>query len=165
MSWFFACWLWCNNFLLDQHCTFYFWLLNANLLQLYLYWLVPWRQLEGSYEIGSVHSSLLTSVCMFSWNLIIDFSRFCEGARNPYEVVYDNPILFENFFWPQKWGNGAKIGFLNLKKNFVINFYWICSIMNIFIICCVLAQILCLGKILFLRCRPRYSQLIKLHNF
>ena len=34
-----------------------------------------------------------------------------------------------------------------------------------FIICCVPAEILYLGKILFLRCRPKYSQPIKLHNF
>ena len=31
-----------------------------------------------------------------------------------------------------------------------------------FIICFVPAQILCLGKKLFLRCRPKYSQPIKL---
>ena len=37
--------------------------------------------------------------------------------------------------------------------------------MNIFIICFVPAQILYLGKILFMRCRPKYSQPIKLHNF
>ena len=36
LSWFFVCWLWCNNFLLGRHCTFYFWLLNANLLQFYI---------------------------------------------------------------------------------------------------------------------------------
>ena len=71
LSCFFACWLWFNNFLSDQHDTFYFWLLNPNLLQLYL--LAPWQQLEGSYEIGSVHPSLLTSIWVFSWNLIIRF--------------------------------------------------------------------------------------------
>ena len=27
LSWFFACWLWWNKFLLDQHCAFYLWLL------------------------------------------------------------------------------------------------------------------------------------------
>ena len=89
---------------------------------------------------------------------------FCQGARNHYEVVHDNLIFLKNFSH-QNWGNGPKIGFLNLKKNLVINFHWICSIMNMFIISCVSTQNLCLGKILFLRCRPKYSQLIKLHNF
>ena len=37
---------------------------------------------------------------------------------------------------------GQKSGFLNLNKNLVINFLWICSIMKIYIICCVPAQIL-----------------------
>ena len=36
LSWFIACWLWCNNILSDRHCTLYLWLLNASLLQLYL---------------------------------------------------------------------------------------------------------------------------------
>ena len=61
--------------------------------------------------------------------------------------------------------NGPKIGFLNWKKNLVINFHRICSIMNMFIISCVPVQILCLGKILFVRYRPKYSQPIKLHKF
>ena len=95
----------------------------------------------------------------------LDFSGFCQGASNHYEVLHDNLIFSKNLFCSKNWGNGSKIGFLNLKKNLVINFHWICSIMNMFIICCVPAQILCLGKILFLRCRPKYSQPIKLHNF
>ena len=36
LSWFFAYWLWCSNFWLDQHQIFYLWLINVNLLQLYL---------------------------------------------------------------------------------------------------------------------------------
>ena len=94
----------------------------------------------------------------------LDFSGFCQGASNHYEVLHDNPIFLKNF-WSKNWGNGPKIDFLNLKKNLVINFHWICSIMNIFIICCVPAQNLYLGKIFFLRCRPKYSQPIKMHNF
>ena len=41
-----------------------------------------------------------------------------------------------------KWTKNKpkKIFFLNLKKNLVIDFLWICSIMKIYIICCVLAQ-------------------------
>ena len=44
--------------------------------------------------------------------------------------------------------------FLNLKKNLVINFQWICSIMKVFIICCVPQEMLYLGKMLFLGYRP-----------
>ena len=60
----------------------------------------------------------------------------------------------------------AKYGvFLNLKKNLVINFPRICSIMKIYIICCVPIQILYLGKMLFLRDRPKCSQPFKLRDF
>ena len=41
---------------------------------------------------------------------------------------------------------GQNKGFLNLQTNLVINFHWICSIVKIYIICFVLAQILYLGK-------------------
>ena len=114
---------------------------------------------------GSVHPCLRASVWSFLGIGSLGFSGFCQGARNHYEVVYDNPIFLKNFFCPQNWGNGPKIGFLNLKEKLVINFHRICSTMNMFIICCVPAQILCFRKILFLRCKPKYSQPIKLHNF
>ena len=39
-----------------------------------------------------------------------------------------------------------KQGFFNLLKNFVIDFYWICSVMKIYTIFCVPAQIPYLGK-------------------
>ena len=97
------------------------------------------------------------------WSL--DFSGFCQGASSHYEVEHDNPIFLKNLFCPKNWGNGPKIDFLNLKKNLVINFHWICSMINMFIICRIPAQNLWLGKILFLRCRPKYSQPVKLHNF
>ena len=111
--------------------------------------LASWH-LPGCFlEIGSLH-----------------FSGFCQGASNHYEVVHDNPIFLKNLFCPQNWGNGPKIGFLNLKKfKEIFTEFALCSIMNMFIICCVSAQNLCFGKILFLRCRPKYYQPIKLHNF
>ena len=37
----------------------------------------------------------------------------------------------ENFFCPKNWGNGQKQGFLNLKKNLVINFHCVYSIWKI----------------------------------
>ena len=52
--------------------------------------------------------------------------------------------------------------FLNLLKRWVINFNWICSIVKIYIICCVPVQILYLGTFLFLRYGPKCSQPIRL---
>ena len=54
-------------------------------------------------------------------------------------------------FFPQKLGkwtkNRPKAGFFfNLLKNLVINFYWIRSIMKVYIICSVPAEIPYLGK-------------------
>ena len=60
---------------------------------------------------------------------------------------------------------GQKQGFLNLLKNLVINFYYICSIMKIYIICCLPVQIPYLGKFLFLRYGPKCSQPIRLQDF
>ena len=49
-----------------------------------------------------------------------------------------------------KWvKNRPKIGFFNLKSNLVINFHSVCSIMKIYIIWCVPAQILCWKKSFF----------------
>ena len=77
--------------------------------------------------------------------------------------------FLEKNFLPKKVGkwvkNGPKQGFLNILKNFVINFYWICSIMNIYIICCAPAQISCLGKFWFLKYGPKCSQPIRLQDF
>ena len=73
------------------------------------------------------------------------------------------------FFLPPKLGKWTKIdrkqGFFNLLENLVINFYWICSIMKIYIICCVPAQIPYLGKFLFMKCGTKCSQLIRLLDF
>ena len=77
LSWYFACWLWCSNFLLDQHCTFYFWLLNFSLLELYL--LAPWWQLERSYEGLSIIPSLHLPEC-FLKILIIWFLWILPGC-------------------------------------------------------------------------------------
>ena len=40
-------------------------------------------------------------------------------------------------YWVNGPNMGQKLGFLNLVKNLVFNFYWISSIMKIYIICCV----------------------------
>ena len=76
------------------------------------------------------------------------------------------PDFPEKDFLPQKLAKWAKnVVFFNLLKNFVINFYWICSIMKIYIICCVPAQIPYFGRFWFLRYGPKCSQPIRLQDF
>ena len=70
-----------------------------------------------------------------------------------------------NVFAPKIRKMAQKQGFWNLLKNFVITFFWICSIMKIYIISCVPAQIPYLEKYLFLRYRPKCSQPIRLQDF
>ena len=60
---------------------------------------------------------------------------------------------------------GQKMVFFILLKGLVLNFNWICSIMKIFIICYVPAQIPYLGKFLFLRYTAKCSQPIRLQDF
>ena len=55
--------------------------------------------------------------------------------------------------------------FLNLLKNLVINFYWVCPIIKICISWRVPAQISYLEKFWFLRCGPKCSQPIRLQDF
>ena len=97
LNWFCACWIWCNHFWLDQH-TLYLWLINVSLLQLYL--LDPWRQLEDSYEMRSVHPSLLTSVWVFSWDWNI---RFLWSLR-----WWQKAQFFGKTFFAPKVGEIAK---------------------------------------------------------
>ena len=60
---------------------------------------------------------------------------------------------------------GQKQVFLNILKDLVFNFLWICSVMKTYIICYVLAQIPYEGKFLFLRYRPKCSQPNRLQDF
>ena len=66
------------------------------------------------------------------------------------KLCMTEPDFPEKNFVPKIGENGPKMGqkhgFLNLLKHFVIDFYKICSIMKIYIICCVPAQIPYLGK-------------------
>ena len=55
--------------------------------------------------------------------------------------------------------------FIKLLENLVINFYWIWSIMKIYIICCVPAQIPFLEKFSFLRYGPKCYKPIRLQDF
>ena len=90
---------------------------------------------QGLSSLPSLH---LSQCFLGIWSL--HFSGFCQGAGNPYEVAHDNPIFLKKIFCHQNCGNGPKIGFLILKKNLVVNFHCIFSIMNMFIICCVPSQ-------------------------
>ena len=85
------------------------------------------------------------------------------------KLCVTEPDFLEKNFLPPKLGkvnqNWAKNRvFFNLLKNLVINFYWICSIMKIYIICCAPAQIPYLGKILFLRYGPKCPKPIRLQD-
>ena len=84
------------------------------------------------------------------------------------KLCMTEPDFPEIFFCPKNWENRPKMhqkqGFLNLLKKLGINFYWICSLMKICIICCVLAQIPYLGKFLFLGYGPKYSQIAGFFN-
>ena len=129
------------------------------------------------YKIGSVRSSVRSSVRpsfhlprRFLEIAALVFSKFWYGARNQCEVVRDRAGFSRKICLPQelwKWTkNGPKtFFFFNLLKNFVINFYWICSVIKIYFICCVPVQIPYLGKFLFLRYRPKCSEPIRLQDF
>ena len=112
---------------------------------------------------------ILPFCCLCRCFLVIgslDFSEFGHDVRNPYEVVHDSQIFFEkHFFTSKSWKNWPKIGFFEFKENSVIDFHLICSVMKIYIICCVPAQIVYLGKIFFLRYRPKWSQSNRLLDF
>ena len=110
----------------------------------------------GSFKIGSVRPSILLSdllSCLsksFHGIVSLFFSKFWHGARIPCEVVRDRAGFFRKIFFAPKIGKmGQKQGFFNLLESFVINFYWIWSIMKIYIICCVLVRIPYLGKFLY----------------
>ena len=94
------------------------------------------------------------------------FSKFSQGARNAYEVLHDRAGFSGKIYFAPKIGKmERKQGFFNLLENLVINFYWICSVMEIYIICCVPAQIPYLRKFLFMRCGTKCPQLIRLLDF
>ena len=66
--------------------------------------------------------------------VLLVFSKFGHDARNPCEVVPERTGFTRKcFFAPEIGKMGQKQGFLNILKNFVINFYWISTIMKIYI--------------------------------
>ena len=114
--------------------------------------------------------SIRPSAQAFFWNCIISFFLKFGMVLETHEIARDRAGFYEKkfFFAPKlrkKAQNGSKTGVFNLFKNLVINFYWIWSIMEIYIIWCVPAQIPYLGKFLFLRYRPKCSHPIRLQDF
>ena len=90
--------------------------------------------------------SVLSFAQVFLGTGSLGVSVFWQGAGNPYQVVHDRVVFFRKTFLPSKLGKWVKKrpkkGFLDLKKNLVVNFHWNCSIMKIYIISCVRAQFL-----------------------
>ena len=88
------------------------------------------------------------------------FSKFWHGAWNPHEVVHDISGFSRNKILPQgirkmdqEWTQNRVFEF---SEKFG-NFYWICSVMKIYIICCVPAQIPYLGKLIPEICAKMFS--------
>ena len=128
-----------------------------------------WNKVHPFFILSSVHPFIMLFVWVFFFLGIglLGFSKSWHGARNPYHVVHDRAGgFFEKLSLPQKLGEmGQKKGFLNLKKNLINNFHWICSVIKIYIIWCVAAQVLYLWETLFLRYTPKRSQPIRFQDF
>ena len=105
------------------------------------FWTSSGSRMGGSYEIGSVHPSVLPSVLLsrhFHGIVSLVFYEIRGGARIPCEIVHDSQIFQENFF-PKKLGkwtqNGLKTGFFqfiwNFGHQFLLNLiYDLCSCTN-----------------------------------
>ena len=99
---------------------------------------------------------------------IIRFLWIWHGARNPYHVVRDSWMFWKNVLCRKNRENGQKQAKKKgvLKKNLVNNFHWICSVMKIYNICCVLHKFYILwNKNLFQRYRSNLSQPIRFQDF
>ena len=88
----------------------------------------------------------------FLWIGSLVFSETQHGVRGSCLVVCGRSGFLKKNLFAQKMGKmGQKQEFLNLLENLVMNFFWIWSIEKFYDVCCILAQILYLGKIWFLR--------------
>ena len=114
-----------------------------------------WTPIKGSNKIGSVCLSFHLSG-NFLGILWLVFLNFGMGLKSHEKLCITEP----NFLGKQspKWAKNR----VNLLENLVIKFYRIWSIVKIYIIWYVPAQIPYLGKFLFLRYRPKCSQPIRL---
>ena len=113
---------------------------------------------QGLSVLSTVFLSFLSSFSgRFVGILSLIFSKFWHGETNMKLCVTEG-FSWKRIFAP-KFGTLTKYG---SKTDF--EFYWICSVMKSYIICCVPAQIPYLGKI-FPRYRPNCSQPIRLHDY
>ena len=120
------------------------------------------KRLFPNLFLFSVRSSVRPSVRAF----FLNFGMVLEPI---WSCAWQSWIFCKKCFCPKIWKSGPKMGqkqgFLNLLKDLVVNFYWICSILKACIICCVPAQIQYLGKVLSLRYGRKCSQPIRLQDF
>ena len=139
----FSCWLWSNNFWLYWYCTLYLWLLNPSLLQSYL--LDP-PGVVGRILWNRFCLSFRPAICpgvflLMDHYIFMNFSMVLEAIMTL--RVTESDFLEKNLL-PQKlvkWvKNRPKIQFSEFKEVFGQFFYWIFSIMKIYIICCVPAN-------------------------
>ena len=121
--------------------------------------IVQWNRIWPSFCPATCLGVFLDMDHLFSQNFVMVLETLIKLC------VTELNFSWKNFFCPKIWGNGPQTGFFNLNKNLDDNFHWICSIMKICIICCVAAQILYLGKILFQNYRLTCSQPIRLQDF
>ena len=97
----------------------------------------------------------------------IVFSKSQHDFEDSSGVVHNRSRFFKNICLCSKnVENGSQIEFFfNLLEDLVINVFWIWSLMKVFIICCIPAQILHLRKTCFLRYGPKCWWPIRLQNF
>ena len=105
----------------------------------------------GDSQKGLARPSIL--LCVFLESGSLDSLNFDMMVESLMKLFVTEREFCEKLFLPKKLGGLANNGFLNLKKNLVISFHWICIAMIFYFVCCVLAQILYLEKVLFLRYR------------
>ena len=110
--------------------------------------------------------SVCPSVRKISWNWLFSFFWNLSWCWGPM-WCYAWQRFFEIIFLPLKWGKQAKPRVLwnTLLENFVINFFWLWSIMKVYINCCMLEHISSLGKLWFLRYTPKCSRPMRLQDF
>ena len=115
-----------------------------------------------SFKYDSIAVVLIGPLELSEWFYEIGF--ICPSVLLPVQISLNFAMVLgvliklcvtAGFFLLQKFGEMGQNGFLNSKKNLVVSFHWICSIIKIYIICCVAAQIQYLRKILFLRYRQK----------
>ena len=75
LSWFFTCWLWCNNFLLDQHWLFFFTFKSQSTAVV----LVSPLTVAGRILWKKVCPAFPPDICLLSWNLIFRFLFILPG--------------------------------------------------------------------------------------